>query len=867
MNIYEWPALYEPALGENAKKYIFISYSHEDSDIVYQDLKVLSENGARIWYDKAMHVGQNWVERAKNRILDRNCAAVLFYVSTKSLKSDAFLQELEYALQREASDSSFSFMSINIGGQSAFETLKRVDIEEDAFLKILTAFNQRKLFIPRSENPLEQSHVIKLIDLFEEEEAIDLSKCQINTTQLFEYANYEQGIQVIKYLGADSIVTVPTLVNGRKVLAIGINAFRDNCRIKKINIPEGVKIIDDFAFSGCHLLETVSLPNSLTCLGYEAFRECYGLQEIVIPYNVTKIGDYCFYKCHNLSRINILSSVPLYIEFAAFSECHALENFVLPELTTFIGPYAFNNCINLGSIVIPKNVQEIGLSAFYSCASLSSVQMKSSKVLDNNKWFARCRNLSSIVIGAGSQSQYLFNSSWDECRKLLVFKLSTPINVVYDTGVLSWDSVEGADYYEILIEGKRYESKRPFFVIQEDNLNNNDSCYISAHSNNANILSSELSTEYKICSNSKVFVIETVEKDHILKSYNGNNSLVEIPSEVTVIGEKVFYNHEEIREVRLPNGIIRIEDKAFYHCLNLQKIEMPDSLMEIGEEAFWGAHIKELVLPMEMKKIGALCFACCNYLTYLRILSPKLVAGDKAFYRCINLKKVILPDGITEIFNGMFRGCTELDEIILPESVETIRAGSISYIMRLQRLIIPRSVVLIEEEAFSNSFALVDVFVDDQNSVFADKKGVLFRREGNAIMHYPADKKDREYHIDSSVTKVLNCAFMDAEHLEKVVIEANLSEIGRSAFERCPNLSEVIINGDVELIEKNVFKDCINLSSLALLGAVVPEIRDDIFANVSANFKILVPERYLKNYLRIIEWQKYKYLLKPLREA
>ncbi len=177
MNIYEWPALYEPALGENAKKYIFISYSHEDSDIVYQDLKVLSENGARIWYDKAMHVGQNWVERAKNRILDRNCAAVLFYVSTKSLKSDAFLQELEYALQREASDSSFSFMSINIGGQSAFETLKRVDIEEDAFLKILTAFNQRKLFIPRSENPLEQSHVIKLIDLFEEEEAIDLSKC------------------------------------------------------------------------------------------------------------------------------------------------------------------------------------------------------------------------------------------------------------------------------------------------------------------------------------------------------------------------------------------------------------------------------------------------------------------------------------------------------------------------------------------------------------------------------------------------------------------------------------------------------------------------------------------------------------------
>jgi predicted nucleotide-binding protein len=74
----DWPELYEAPSGENSKKYIFISYSHEDAGIVYQDLKTLAANGARIWYDRAMHVGQNWIERARNKIQDKNCAAVLY---------------------------------------------------------------------------------------------------------------------------------------------------------------------------------------------------------------------------------------------------------------------------------------------------------------------------------------------------------------------------------------------------------------------------------------------------------------------------------------------------------------------------------------------------------------------------------------------------------------------------------------------------------------------------------------------------------------------------------------------------------------------------------------------------------------------
>jgi hypothetical protein len=866
MNIYEWPALYEPTLGENAKKYIFISYSHEDTDIVYQDLKILSENGARIWYDKAMHVGQNWVERAQNKINDKNCAAVLFYVSTNSLRSSAFLQELEYAQERVKEDAAFTFMSINVGKVSAFELLKSLDLDEDAFLQILNAFNQRKLFIPRSDNPLDQEHVVKLIDLFEDKEAIDLSKCQINKTQFFEYANYEQGLQIVKYRGSDSIVTVPATANGRKVLAIGINAFRNNLAIKKVNIPEGIKVLDDFSFSGCTSLETVSLPNSLMRLGYEAFRECYSLTEIVIPYNVGKIGDYCFYKCHNLANIVVLSSVPLSIEFAAFSECHAMETFILPETTTHVGPYAFNNCINLGSFVLPRNIQQIGLSAFYNCASLSTVKINTQKVLDNNRWFARCRNLKRVIVGAEQQSQYMFNTTWDESRDLLVYKLETPRNIVHDAGVISWDSVDAADFYTILINGESYECKRPFYFIQIAEENYCLTCSVSAHSYDENIMSSDPSPEIEVKSNYKIFEIQEGEDDVILVRYNGTDAVVKIPDNVTVIGDEVFYNHEEIREVRLPDKLVKIGRRAFYHCLNLQKIDFPATLKEISSEAFWGAHIKEMVLPENVKMIGDSCFACCNYLTKLQICSSSMRAGNKAFYRCINLKKVILPNEFPELYNGMFRGCTELDDITLPTGIKTIRSGSISYIMRLQRIIIPQTVTEIEKEAFSNSFGLINIFVDEKNPVYYDQKGVLFKREDNRMVLYPADRRGNEYVIDDSVSGIDDYAFMDAEHLEKITIGANVSRIGSGAFERCPNLCEVIVKGDVDIIERNAFKDCINLDRILLLSAVVPEIQQDIFTNVSANFKIIVPEKYLKNYSRIVEWQKYLYLLRPLKE-
>ena len=45
---------------------------------------------------------------------------------------------------------------------------------------------------------------------------------------------------------------------------------------------------------------------------------------------------------------------------------------------------------------------------------------------------------------------------------------------------------------------------------------------------------------------------------------------------------------------------------------------------------------------------------------------PVTAIGSNAFFDCVNLTKVVIPDSITSIAGGAFKGCSSLEEITLP---------------------------------------------------------------------------------------------------------------------------------------------------------------------------------------------------------
>lgn len=68
------------------------------------------------------------------------------------------------------------------------------------------------------------------------------------------------------------------------IVSIGKHAFSDTDLVE-IVIPQGVKIVEDRAFSGCTELSVVYLPSSIEELGRSIFGRCFQLKTIV--YNGT----------------------------------------------------------------------------------------------------------------------------------------------------------------------------------------------------------------------------------------------------------------------------------------------------------------------------------------------------------------------------------------------------------------------------------------------------------------------------------------------------------------------------------------------------------------------------------------------------
>ncbi|MGM9860011.1 MAG: leucine-rich repeat domain-containing protein [Muribaculaceae bacterium] len=59
--------------------------------------------------------------------------------------------------------------------------------------------------------------------------------------------------------------------------------FKNNKQLTSYIIPDGIKLIDSFAFAGCTSLESVVIPDSVKEIGYNAFEECPSLRKIIIP--------------------------------------------------------------------------------------------------------------------------------------------------------------------------------------------------------------------------------------------------------------------------------------------------------------------------------------------------------------------------------------------------------------------------------------------------------------------------------------------------------------------------------------------------------------------------------------------------------
>ena len=341
----------------------------------------------------------------------------------------------------------------------------------------------------------------------------------------YEYSLLNGGtVNITKYIGSDSDVTIPAVIDGKKVTSIGNNAFYGCSSLSSINIPDSVTSIGYRTFYGCSSLTSINIPDSVTSIDWDAFSNCTSLTSVNIPNSVTSIGYSAFDGCSSLTSISIPDGVTS-IGNWTFGGCSNLTSINIPDSVTSIGVAAFRDCTSLTSITIPDSVTSIGYSAFEGCSSLTSINIPDSVTSIGGGAFNGCRNLTSISIPDGVTS--IGNSAFEGCTSLT--SISIP------------DGVTNIGWYAF----------------------------------------------YRCSSLSSINIPNGVTSigDGAF-SYCESLSSINIPDGVTSIGYDAFSYCESLTGINIPDGVTKIGDRAFYDCSSLTSINIPNSVTSIGNEAF-----------------------------------------------------------------------------------------------------------------------------------------------------------------------------------------------------------------------------------------------------------------------------------------
>ena len=137
---------------------------------------------------------------------------------------------------------------------------------------------------------------------------------------------------ITKYVESDTVVVIPSKINGITVEMIGNTAFQ-NSAVTSVTIPDSVTAIYSGAFANCSQLTNISIPNSVTYIGFFAFGSCTSLKSITLPSSLSSISGALFSGCSQLTTIHIPVSVTS-IGNNAFADCPSLMTVTYPGSKT-----------------------------------------------------------------------------------------------------------------------------------------------------------------------------------------------------------------------------------------------------------------------------------------------------------------------------------------------------------------------------------------------------------------------------------------------------------------------------------------------------------------------------------------------------
>ncbi len=258
-----------------------------------------------------------------------------------------------------------------------------------------------------------------------------------------------------------------------------------------------------------------------------------------------------------------------------------------------------------------------------------------------------------------------------------------------------------------------------------------------------------------------------------------------------------------ITTVIIEDGVNRIGMEAFMYCTNISSITIPASVEYFGDFVFDSR--------IGLKTAGPIGGGYDYEFGWTESIPPR------AFSSCEALESIALPDSVTEIGSAAFMGCASLRSIRIPAGVTSIG-----------------------ENAFNGCSSLEAIEVDADNAFYSSRDGVLFDKDGTALLCVPGGKTG-SYTIPSGLASIRKDTFYDCESLESVTLPDDITSIGGSMFFQCKSLKSITIPDSVTSIGGSAFYFCESLTEITIPDSVTT-IGGGAFIRCESLTEITIPD-------------------------